>query len=525
MDIITNIINNVTPAVQNGSTGAGSDLPEKFLSDLGKQLSNGTQSTNTGGVVSAKGGNTYVIKLPSLSNVLQGVNSLTVKTDKPIDNIGNFKIQADSFSFNNVNSKPTLNIAGTISSIGSSGANVAGTSIKFTSEVLLNNNITNSPQATSDATANAKVDGVNLTAPNRPNLLSLNAYTNNVSTDIVPKISNLANISNLKPNSLTSYNLQVQNFTYPSGKVVETGQAKIDAANLITGKVEFSAQNRETIIRTDFGNFRVPGELSIPNGTNVKFTINNISNIKPEAQLNESFNLNLNSVKFALEGEGSALHNLINSLVNLPHGNSLLSRLFPNFNDKQSFARSLWFISSSTTGQADEWLGPEGKSFIKANFQNSETIFSNLKEVFGLLKNLNSNPHISNNPDNWYTYAVPFYNEKSLDFVSFYVQPRNPNRKDSKNSNQKFIVEFEQSDLGQVVVEGMFHQEDKKVKNLDLQISSEKRLSTNLSEEIEVLFKDLSQAYNFNGNISFLNNIPTDYQKVLSQAGGDGIVI
>lgn len=540
MDIISTILSNINPLSQSSASGSSTDLPEQFLSDLGKHLTGKNLSTNTGGIVTAKGGNTYVIKLPSLSNVIKDVQSLTIKTDKPIDNIGNFKITPESYSINNVNKNPTLNISGTITQI--STTTKEPQVIKFTSDIPINpsnaaksSNATNTTGTANTAgnqqPANVKLDGVNLTEPSRPNLLNLGAYTNKVSSDVAPKISNLPTYTNFKPNSLTSYNLQVSSFTYPSGKTIDIGQnnqlIQSQPQNLISGNIEFSPQNRETVIKTEFGNFRVPGELSLPNGSAIKFMITNISNIKPEAQINESFNLNLNSVKFALEGEGSALQNLINNLMNLPHGNSLLHKLFPNFSDKGSFARSLWFISSSINSSPDAWLGPDGKSFIKANFPNSDSVFTNLKEVFSLLKNLNSNPQATQNPDSWYNYLIPFYDNKKLEFVSFYIQPKEKGlSKEDKNNSRKFIVEFEQSELGQVVIEGLFVESGKKVKHLDLQLSSEKGFSQELTEELTLLFSSISEGYGFDGKIDFLGSIPSDYQKVLSQrTSGDGIVI
>lgn len=533
MDIINTIINNINPINSSSGSGAGSNLPEKFLSDLGANLSKGNQSLNTGGNVTAQGNNSYLIKIPSLNNILQGTNSITIKTDKALENIGNFRLQADNYSFNNVSKTPTLTISGSITATNDKAQNQT---IKFTSEIILTNksdtslNTNNTGNKTYSNHHLAKTDGVTITQGNRPNLLNLSAYTNKINPNITNVLNNITGSNNLKTDALTSYNLQINSFTYPSGKTINIplpqGQNATPNIQNINGIIEYLPQNKETIIRTEFGNFRVPGELSLPNGSNVNFSITGISNLKPEAQITNQFNLNLTSVKTVLEAEGSSLQSLANNLSQLPHGNSLLHKLFPNMLDKQSFARSLWFISSSDNGNADKWLGTEGKNFIKNNFPNPESVLSNLKEVFGLLRSLNGNPQISNNPESWNNYILPFYDNNKLDFLSLYIQPRTPEQKSGKQQNsRKFLIELEQDSLGQLVVEGLFLEEGKRMKDLNLQLSASKGFSTHLIEELTILFSDISEAYGFTGKIEFSKNLPNDYKKIITNSNNEGIII
>jgi len=481
MDILSSIINNISPAVSSGSAGSDGNLPKQFFSQLSNFLSQ-----------------------------------------------QNFSSGNNAHSFSNINGKPVLTVSGNVEQTATGNSKP----ISFTSNIPLSKNISGDINSSQNLTyTRGASQEVNLTGQNRPNLLNLSAYTNKLNVDISNIAGSVTGANNAKLDGVTSYNLTAKSITYPSGKLVDLTtqipqtQASKPTSQIISGRVEFSAQNNETVLFTKAGNFRVAGELSVPNGSTLNFVINSISNIKPEAQINEGLNLNLSSVKIALEGGGSQLQSLLGSLTELPHGNSILSKLFPNLGDKQSFSRALWFLGGSNVGSADQWLGNEGKSFIKANFQNSEQIFKGLNEVFSLLKSLNTNTQTTNSPDSWNTYLLPFYSDSKLEFASFYVQPREQGKKQNSPQDRKFIVELEQENTGQIVIEGMFTEKENKVLNLNLLISSQKGFDINLAEEIEVLFSDISQAYGFNGNIQFINNIPSDYNSVLNQTKSDGIVI
>jgi len=528
MDILSSILNNIGPSASTASSSSG-DLTKQFSSQLSNFLSQ--QNFNSGDkaqLIQQTGNNQYLIKLPSLSSIISGKSELVVKTDSPINNFGNFKVVPEGFSVNNINGSPNLKINGTIQQVPS------GQTTNFTSNISLSQNI-GADKAAIDGlnTARGASQEVNLTAKERPNLLNLSAYTNRVSSEASSITQNVSGSSSLKQDGVTSYNLTIKSLTYPSGKTVDLTQninqsgasATGATSQIISGRAEFSAANNETIIFTKIGNFRVAGELSIPNGSNVNFVINNISNLKPEALVGDNIKLNLNSVKLALESEGSQLQNLLNNLQALPHAKSMMSSLFPNLSDKQSFARALWFLGGSSVGSADQWLGDKGQSFIKANFANSEQVFKGLNEVFTLLKSLNTNTVSNNNPDSWNTYLMPFYNDSNLEFASFYVQPRENGSENDKPQDRRFLVELEQEETGQIIIEGIIKEQDKKVVSLNLLISSQKGFEELFAEEIEVLFKDLSEAYGFSGNIQFINNIPSDYNTVLKQSQSDGIVI
>ncbi len=532
MDIITNIINNLG-SNQKGNSGANnggsSGQNSQLLSNLNRFLNSQTiSSESTINQFIKTGNNQYTIKLPTLTNFIDGVKSLNIKTEAPLDNIGNFKIRIESLSINGSNNttstkSPAVNIIGTVSNFGSAAINSATTPqiTNFSSQI----NLSNLTNGQSQELANIKSDGIVINN-SRENLngTQLNAYTNNVNSSILSKIPPNINSTSLKLDLPISFSLKVENVSFPNSGQIQSQNANT-SSGLIKGVVEFSPQNNNTIIRTEVGNFRVPGPLNIPNGSVIDFSINNLSNIKPESQVNQNIALNFSSLKLAIDSEGSTLQNLLNNLQSLPNGNNLLSRLFPDFGDKQSFSRALWFISSSSTGTADEWLGNTGTKFLKNNFQNSESVLSNLKEVFSLLKSLNTNTQTNIQGEYWYNYVIPFYDNKQMQLVSFYHQPKDQKANQKDGDNRKFIVEFEQSDLGKVIIEGLFFEKDKKIQTLDIIISSEKPVNLEFAEEIEVLFKDIASAYGFSGSLGFSIGIPQDFKTVINQQTSDGIVI
>lgn len=528
MDFISSLISQISPVIS--SSGSSDSLPQKFFSQLNQNLVNFNFGESS---VTKISDGKYLIKTPSLSNILSGVSQITVNTSAPLDNFKSFKILPSAFTFTGGKADPALELTGNITQnrLGQP-ASVSDKSFVFSTKIPLDsiNNLSqrnsfasqsqsNLQQQPSLALQQGEGDKVLI---NRDNLInsSFGAKAQNLNLTIVNILKNVPGFENFKLDNPNNFQIKFSSFTDPKGNnVILNSLPQLPAnssiaqnAPVLNGVLEILPNSKEAILRTEFGNFRLPAFEGIPNGSKVSFFIEAIA--KPVAS--DSLSLSsLNQIQSILQGENSPLSNLLQSLTQTPQGAEFATKIFPNVFDKFSYARNLWFISSAAAGDLDAWLGKDAKLYLQSSRVDSENLINSMRDLFSALKA--SFRADSFNVEGWNQYLVPFYNGKNLDMVNFYTETQRKNEKDNRDSkSRKFIVEFEQEKYGQILIEGLYVNGDKgSISELDFIIAAENGFDNNEQKEIKSLFHSLSDNLGFAGNLIFKETVP-DFEEVLN---------
>ncbi len=487
--------------LNNGDKGSSPQQQQNVLQNLSGILGNQLFK----GEALQVSGNTYTTQVLLNPQISDATQELSFKANVDLRTVGNFSVDVENINFTQTsNNTAQINFTGKIIAQGQAQNYTLTGSVKITDPKLLaaftqpatNNPVTNNQNILTNLTTN---DTSNFTRP--PN--NLQAFVPQNTAPLTQFLG--SNTQNITQNSLLSLNLN--SITTESGEVLlqntqnQPQQTKTAATqNLISGKIEYQSGTKETLIKTDLGNFRIEGKINIPNNSTVTFKI--------DGAINETITKgeNFTSLTLLKSSVASDIANLQASakLLSLnPAGSALLTKIFPPNSDKQSYARSLSFISGAIKNDLSEFTSKVTEGlYTNANKTDQNEFLEQARMLFQGVKDASFKIG-SSGGENYYSYILPFYNNGKLDFQRFYVSHKQ-DKKNPNNSSGNFVIELEENPQGRIEIEGNFDKNYDRVRKLETTIRSESEFTEQTRTEMRALYTDIAGSMGFTGSIGFL---------------------
>lgn len=492
--------------LNNGDKGTPPQQQQNALQNLSSILGNQLFK----GEALQVSGNTYTTQVLLNPQISDATQELSLKTNVDLKTIGNFSVDVENINFTQTSSNSAqINFTGKIITQGQTQNYPLTGSVKITDPKLLasftqpatNNPVTNNQNIltnliTGDTSAFTKIPN-NLQAFSPQNTAPLTQFLGNNAQNITPNI-NQNSLLSLNLNSITTENGEVLLQNNAQNQLQQTNTAATQ--NSISGKIEYQPGTKETLIKTDFGNFRIEGKINIPNNSVVTFKIDGA--INEAITKGENFT-SLTLLKSSVASDVANLQASAKLLSLNPLGSALLEKIFPPNSDRQSYAKSLSFISSAIknnlsefTSKAAEGLYPNASKADQSEFlEQARMLFQGIKD--------SSFKVGSSGGENYYSYLLPFYNNGRLDFQRFYVSHKQ-DRKNPNNSSGNFVIELEENPQGRIEIEGNFDKNYNRVRKLETTIRSESEFTEQTRTELRALYNGISETMGFTGSIGFL---------------------
>ncbi len=481
---------NLSNGERNLPKEAQQNISQNLSNILANQVFRGEALQNNAGQYS-----TQIILNPNISDASQ---ELTFRTDANLKAIGNFSVAVENINFNQTSSNiGAVNFTGKI--ISQNPENIGQTyqlvgAIKITDAKILAS--LSSPQNNSAEGASIlnKLANFDTSIISKlPNNLQAQTPINN------QNYTNFLIKNNLENFSGNIASLNISQITAENGEILAQNSSSLGKANIF-GKFEYLANSNESVIKTEYGNFRINGQVNLPNNSNLVFNLEATQNLDNNRNIGQSFS-SLYLLKSAVAGDVLNLQAYAKILTQSPLGLAILEKAFPNVKDGQSAYKSLVAISSLKNAGENfldntnlsakmQILTPEDNEILNS----ARSLMSAIMQTS--LKIGNSEGEI------YYSYILPFFNGQKLDFHRVFVS-QEQNSKGKQKSQGKFLMELVENEQGRIEIEGNFTKNYNRVRKLDMVIRSEEIFSDETKNELLEIYNNISESMGYSGNLLF----------------------
>lgn len=502
-------------------------LPQQLQQNLTQNLANilGNQSFN-GQTIQASG-NTYTTQIlinPDISDIPQ---EISLKTQVNLKTLPSFSVDVENINLSQNGKDININFAGKVISFGNDipNPNINGT-IKINDPAIVKLLTAEAEQNNAPIQATKLFSQDISTLTKIPDTLQVYSQADTKKLEqflpqqLQQNVQNPVTKDSLFSVKLISVQTSDGNILLDKQNITPQNQT-----NLLSGKIEYNQVAKETIIKTEIGNFRIAGQINIPNNSTVSFQIENFANTQ-NTKANESF-ASLALLKSSVSSDIANLQSAAKLMTSNPVGAAFLEKIFPASTDKQSYTRSLSFISNALGNNDLDKIVNE--TIDDLNPKLNKTELSNfIDQARSLLQSVKESvvKYGSSGGENFYSYIMPFYNDGKLEFNRFYVFQEKKN--DKINKQGRFAVELEQLETGKIEIEGVYNKAYERVRTFDAVIRSENQFGKTTKDELKALFADSAELMGFTGNLTFqalpTYNPHTPYSNSYSNPD-DGIVI
>ncbi len=485
------------------------NFPPQAQQTLVQNLSNilGNQAFNGSSLQAS--GNTYTTQLilnPFISDIPQ---EITLRTATDLRSLPSFSVDVENINITQQGNNVLINFAGKINSQGIEipNPNINGT-IKVSDPALIKSLTTDTNQPNnpnpigklfgSDFSTLTKIpDNLQLYSQVDPKKLEQFLPQNlqqNSSQNLQSSAQNQISKDSLFSVKLISVQTQDGNILLNKQNIISQNQS------IISGKIDYDQVSKETIIKTDIGNFRIPGQVNIPSNSTLSFQIENFTNTN-NIKANENF-ASLALLKSSVSTDIANLQNSAKLLTNNPIGSAFLEKIFPSSVEKQSYAKSLSLISGAAKESDLNELVNTNLEGLSSKLNKNE-LANFIDQAKSLLQSVKDSvvKYGSSGGENFYSYIMPFYNDGKLEFNRFYVFQEKQN--DKINKEGRFAVELEQTGTGKIEIEGVYNKAYDRVRKFDAVIRSENQFGKTSKDELKALFADSAELMGFAGSLTF----------------------
>ncbi|MDX1949958.1 MAG: hypothetical protein SFT90_05605 [Rickettsiales bacterium] len=481
--------------------GDGRNLPKEAQQNIAQNLSSflanqvfrGETLQNVAGNYS-----TQVIINPEISNLSQ---ELTFRTNADLKAIGNFSVEVENINFNQTSSNSgAINFTGKIISENPANSGQAyqlNGSIKITDPKILAFLSTSSTPSEVQQNVVNRLVGYDVSNFSKlPNNLQVQLPNNSQNLQNFLTQNNFANVT------ASNASLNISQITGENGDILLQNNTSLGKANIF-GKLEFLPASNETLIKTEYGNFRINGSVNIPTNSNLVFNVEVLSNQQNSNNIgnNSPVFSSLYLLKSAVESDVVNLQNYSKLLMQNPVGVALLEKAFPNVKDASSAFKSIVALSSLKNSEENFLdninLSAKMQNLPMADRETMDTARNLISAILqSAIKIGNSEGEV------YYSYILPFFNGERLDFHRVFVS-QNKNSKGKNKSEGRFLMELVENEQGKIEIEGNFFTLYNRVKTLDIVIRSEENFSDNTKSEMLDLYNNVSESMGYSGRITF----------------------
>lgn len=149
----------------------------------------------------------------------------------------------------------------------------------------------------------------------------------------------------------------------------------------------------------------------------------------------------------------------------------------------------LAFFSALDSGDARGWLGEAGQSLERAT---GTGLLASIEADLAEMK-----PATAGNGD-WRVAFLPFLDGAELQQIRIYSRRHKPGAKSEADPGDRFILDFDLTELGPLQIDGLLHKP-----RCDVILRSQALLPDWLREELVRLYADSISAIGFSGELSF----------------------
>lgn len=325
--------------------------------------------------------------------------------------------------------------------------------------------------------------------------------SNYVKPATLPTNLNVSDIVNFRiqainlPNQTAPASGALQN--QPAGSVLpntplqQTAYTRPQSApgTTITATVIGTEKSGELVVKTPLGTLKIPTELSLPKGTVLELETVSIKNIQASTPPNITSQIRLMSEhKSTLEEIFRVVKNANPALAE-----KIINEIVPNTDRNfpvKLFAHLTNAVSKEQpallNNQVRQALEQEGRPELFTRFTSEISSFRQIA---------------SEHPNHWQGMPFAVYDGKEFQYGNFYWK-RYKKHGNEQVSATRFIVDIDFNALGIFQIDG-FVREQKRKKELELQIKTKNSLPKDMQEEMTTIFVETAEAVGIKGSLQF----------------------
>lgn len=287
---------------------------------------------------------------------------------------------------------------------------------------------------------------------------------------------------------------QEQNFVTnrPTDNVL-TNTTQITNNQLFTGTVVGTEKSGEIVLKTPLGTLKLANDAALPKGTELQLEVLRLGGTNSEKSMQAS-SLDINKL---FQEQKSLLSELVQTVHFLggEQANKELASRIP-VNDKQFFARMLWFLAGVKSGNERFWLGNNITRMLEQAGKGE--LLNNLHSHFALLGRVAEGLPNSN----WNMFLFPVFDGQQFQHGLMFTRHYKEGEEEVEQDGTRFVVEVDLSNIGPLQLDG-FVKNLRSKKAIDLFVRSKRTLDKEVEADVREIFMASIEIMGINGNISF----------------------
>lgn len=341
-----------------------------------------------------------------------------------------------------------------------------------------------SPQSAAKNSANTPI-----APPITPTIST--TFSTHVQTAIPAPLANVPTSTTIPSPSATSQ--KISDIAEPVP--VKTISAVTPLIPAITAQVIGHELDGASIIQSPAGTFKLLTEQPIPTGTTLTIEFTSQTALHKPTVFAPLLPTDLEDLT-DLVRDWHSVREAITTIArqDITLANHLIENILPK--PRTTLTNELLFLFSAIkNGNPEQWLG---KRAIEILDSSSPEILKRLTREFGQLQQM-----FSDATPQWMSVIIPFYSDAQIQQIRmFFKHEDEKEKKSSQGGGQRFLIEVNLSHLGELQFDGFIKKVDA-AKHFDLVIRSARHLPQEVTQHIQIIFKNALLTTGYKGYMHF----------------------